>query len=68
MAEPENSFHENYAAACKANAIKNGEEICCNYKETTGLDILTLRINELCYLPNPQTRQTFVYQSFVWKP
>lgn len=22
MAEPENSFHENYAAACKANALK----------------------------------------------
>ena len=31
MAEPENSFHENYATACKANALKNGEEICCNY-------------------------------------
>lgn len=59
MAEPENSFHENYAAACKANALKNGEEICCNYKETTGLDILTLRINELCYLPKSADEADF---------
>ena len=59
MAEPENCFHENYAAACKANALKNGEEICCNYKETTGLDILTLRINELCYLPKSADEADF---------
>lgn len=59
MAEPENSFHENYAAACKANALKNGEEICCNYKETTSLDILTLRINELCYLPKSADEADF---------
>ena len=59
MAEPENSFHENYATACKANALKNGEEICCNYRETTGLDILTLRINELCYLPKSADEADF---------
>ena len=59
MAGPESCFHENYAAACKANALKNGEEICCNYKETTGLDILTLRINELCYLPKSADEADF---------
>ena len=43
----------------QANALKNGEEICCNYRETTGLDILTLRINELCYLPKSADEAAF---------
>lgn len=39
------------AYAYKANALKTGEDICNNYRYTTGLDIITLRIEGLCFPP-----------------
>lgn len=40
-----------YAYAYKAKAVKSGEDICNNYQATTGLDIVTIRIEGLCYEP-----------------
>lgn len=51
MQLPEEEAPHHYAYACKANALKSGEDICCNYRDTTGLDIITLRLENLCFLP-----------------
>jgi nucleoside-diphosphate-sugar epimerase len=36
----------------KARAVKNGEDICISQQESTGLDIITVRIENLCYEPD----------------
>ena len=33
----------------KASALKNGEDICSNYRKTTGSDVIALRIEELSF-------------------
>lgn len=41
---------QHYSYAYKANAVKNGENICNYYRQITGFDIITVRINEMCCL------------------
>ena len=41
---------DDYSHAYMANAINNGENICNSYKQTMGLDIVVIRIKELCFL------------------
>ncbi len=38
-----------YARVYKASALKNGEDICSNYRKTTGSDVIALRIEELSF-------------------
>jgi nucleoside-diphosphate-sugar epimerase len=49
--ETDANVAKEHAYAYKANALKSGEDICNQYCQTTGLDILTLRIEGLCFIP-----------------
>jgi nucleoside-diphosphate-sugar epimerase len=59
--ETEGNAAKSHAYAYKANALKNGEDICNQYCQTTGLDILVLRIEGLCFAPkNPDEAGDFI--------
>lgn len=47
--------YEKYADIYKAVALKNGESSCSNMRQDTNADIITLRVDNMCYEPeNPQ--------------
>ena len=47
--------YEKYADIYKAVALKNGESACSNMRQNTNADIITLRVDNMCYEPeNPQ--------------
>ncbi len=47
--------YEKYAGIYKAVALKNGESSCTNMRENTDADILTLRVDNMCYEPDGPT-------------
>jgi len=50
----DSTFDEKNAHLFKAYAVKKGENICSNFRSSALCDVVSLRINHLCFLPaNP---------------
>jgi nucleoside-diphosphate-sugar epimerase len=43
--------YDKYSDIYKGVALKNGESTCCNMRQNTNADIITLRVDNMCYEP-----------------